>query len=358
MWITKIATACGLFFFAGLEIANATCPSLPYNLTNGTTADATQVMANFNSLLNCLNCQPNVFPPNGRLTLSSQTPVMTSSVSAAGTIYYTPYVGNLTPIWTGSGFSVAAFPELTNVLANSSTGNAGPAAAIASSVYDLFVWSNAGTITLTRGPAWTSLTVRSAGTALSRVNGVLTNAVAITNGPAAQSGTYVGTIMTDAAGATVSYNLGSAAARGGAASLGVWNAYNQVETSAFVSDTTGNWLYASSTVRMANNSAGNRVSFVLGLNEDAVDAISSQVIALGGSAAFYDVGWGLDTTSAWAARSRMPAAQYMTTTGSRSIYPGIGGHFIQMLEAGDNTNQAATYGNDPSQTYLNVSLRN
>jgi hypothetical protein len=31
------------------------CPALPYTLTNGTTADATQVMANFNSVLGCFS---------------------------------------------------------------------------------------------------------------------------------------------------------------------------------------------------------------------------------------------------------------------------------------------------------------
>jgi hypothetical protein len=33
----------------------ASCPSLPYNLSNGTTADASQVMSNLNTVLNCAN---------------------------------------------------------------------------------------------------------------------------------------------------------------------------------------------------------------------------------------------------------------------------------------------------------------
>ena len=33
----------------------ASCPSYPYTLTNGTTADADQVMANFNTIMNCLS---------------------------------------------------------------------------------------------------------------------------------------------------------------------------------------------------------------------------------------------------------------------------------------------------------------
>jgi hypothetical protein len=41
------------------------CNPLPNQLTNGTTADANQVMANFNSLLTCINNLPagtNLFP--------------------------------------------------------------------------------------------------------------------------------------------------------------------------------------------------------------------------------------------------------------------------------------------------------
>ena len=36
-------------------LAHATCPSYPFTLTNGQTADANQVMANFNSIATCVN---------------------------------------------------------------------------------------------------------------------------------------------------------------------------------------------------------------------------------------------------------------------------------------------------------------
>jgi hypothetical protein len=41
--------------FLSPPTANATCAALPNNLTNGQLADASQVMANFNSLLGCVN---------------------------------------------------------------------------------------------------------------------------------------------------------------------------------------------------------------------------------------------------------------------------------------------------------------
>jgi len=44
-----------LALFCGALAKAATCPTYPYTLTNGTTADANQVMANFGSILNCVN---------------------------------------------------------------------------------------------------------------------------------------------------------------------------------------------------------------------------------------------------------------------------------------------------------------
>ena len=43
------------FLCAPLVSIAATCASYPYTLTNGQTADATQVMANFNAVLGCVN---------------------------------------------------------------------------------------------------------------------------------------------------------------------------------------------------------------------------------------------------------------------------------------------------------------
>ena len=104
--------------------------------------------------------------------MQTGAPVMTTTQSGKTTIFYTPYVGNQVPIWNGTTMTPTTFAELSNVTTASSVGSAGPAAVAASSVYDLFVWSNAGTITLTRGPAWTNDTTRSAGTALMRVGGI------------------------------------------------------------------------------------------------------------------------------------------------------------------------------------------
>ncbi len=213
----------------------------------------------------------------GRLTLTSGTPVLTSSVTGAGTVYFTPYGGSSVALWNGSAFAATSFAELSQALSDTTKS---PSAAAAASVYDLFVWSDGGTIRLSRGPAWSagatagSSNARGSGagsTALTRVQGVLVNAVAIANGPAAGYGTYVGTIATDAAGATVSMNFGGSAAGGSPARLGVWNAHNRRTAAAAVYDTTSSHTYNSATVRPYNNSTNNAIISVVGAVEDAVD---------------------------------------------------------------------------------------
>src|SRR4029077_13511856 len=51
--------------------------------------------------------------PQGRLTLATATPVMTTTQAAKTTIYYTPYVGNLVPIYGGSSFTMTTCAEIS-----------------------------------------------------------------------------------------------------------------------------------------------------------------------------------------------------------------------------------------------------
>ena len=183
-------------------------------------------------------------PPQGRLTLQTLTPVMTTTQSAKTTTFYTPYCGNQVPIYNGTTMTMTAFAELSNLTTATSVDNAGPAAVAANSNYDLFVWNNAGTMRLTRGPAWTNLTTRSAGTALVMVNGILLNNAAITNGPAASRGTYVGTVTSNAS-SQLNWIYGALAANGTAGLFGVWNAYNRVLVASFTGDNTDSWSYSS-----------------------------------------------------------------------------------------------------------------
>jgi hypothetical protein len=233
---------------------------------------------------------------------------MTTTQSAKTTIYYTPYVSNLVPIYNGTSFAMTAFSELS-VLTTDATKS--PAAIGVNKVNDWFVWNDAGTIRIGHGPDWTSDTVRSAGTALVMVNGILLNDAAITNGPAAQRGTYVGTTRSNAS-SQLDWIYGAVAGAGGTPGVfGVWNMFHRRLVASFVGTTVDSWTYSSTTVRAANGSNNTRHSFVSGLAEDAFEGEYSTMITANG-----EVGIGFNATNAYSGRQ--------VTTGNVEIVQGIG----------------------------------
>jgi hypothetical protein len=221
-------------------------------------------------------------PPQGRLTLQSGVPVMTTTQAAKTTLFYTPYNGNFLPIYNGTTMLVRAFAELS-CLTTDTIKN--PAAVGANAVNDWFVWDDAGTLRLGHGPDWTDDATRSAGTALVRVNGILLNAVAITNGAGAQRGTYVGT--TRASSSQLNWQYPTVAAGGGVGLFFVWNMYNRVTVSGMCGDGNNNWTYGSTAWRPADNSANYGVWFVSGVAEDAFAAEYSCTMQAQGSTASY-----------------------------------------------------------------------
>lgn len=290
-------------------------------------------------------------PPQGRLTLTTGVPVMITDVAAATTIFYTPAVGRSVPLYTGTAFvDTDMGGELSNITTNSSTGKAGPAAVTTNKNYDLFVWNDAGTIRLTRGPPWTSDTARGTGAATTElvlVNGIYLNAVAITNGPAAQRGTFVGSVRSDGS-SQINMKFGTLASGGGMATLGVSNAYNEVLTQAHVRDSTANWTYSSATYRNVNASASNRVNFLSCLAQNAISATytEGQVNLVNAVLANVAVGFSLDSTT--------PdyAVVYFSSSGiagSASVHgtltPQLGFHFVQAVEKSDGTNSNQFIGN-------------
>jgi hypothetical protein len=97
--------------------------------------------------VNAASATPAVTLPQGRLTLTSATPVLAADVSAATAVYYTPYVGELVPLYNGTSTVPTEFAELTLTLA---------AQHAVSTIYDVFVFSNSSVLTLATGPAWSN----------------------------------------------------------------------------------------------------------------------------------------------------------------------------------------------------------
>jgi len=85
-------------------------------------------------------------PPQGRLTLTSNTPVMTADVTGATTIYYDSHVGNLVPV---GGFPLAIPGDQISMGLD-----AGVPHVAANAIYDIFGINNSGALVLAIGPAW------------------------------------------------------------------------------------------------------------------------------------------------------------------------------------------------------------
>jgi hypothetical protein len=222
--------------------------------------------------VNASSATATVPPPQGRLTLVSGSPVVTSDQASKTAVYYTPFVGNLVPIYNGTTMLPTEFSELTLTLVSQHAAN---------TIYDVFVFSNSGVVTIVTGPAWS---VSSAGggdrgsgastTQLTRIKGLLVNAVQMTarNGSttytvAANVATYVGSILIDGTAGQVSCHT----AYGQSRVWGVWNAYNRQPVYLKAGDSTASWSYTTNGYRSANNNNANSVTTLVGLTEEAVE---------------------------------------------------------------------------------------
>ena len=294
-------------------------------------------------------------PPMGRLTVSSGVPVMTGTSGGVGTIFYTPYIGRHAPLYNGSIFVMTDLgSELSQSTADATKS---PAACTANKNYDIFVWDDAGTKRATRGPAWSSDTSRGSGagtTELTRVQGFWVNNQAISNGPAINKGLYVGTIRTNGS-SLVDWIYGAVASGGTAGSFGVWNMYNRVDVNSYSGDNTNSWTYNSTTWRSANNSAGLRTSFIMGMAEDAFDAdymIWQRGAPVGTSSSVVPLtAIGYDSTSSPAV-GRYTIGQVSTgeaPTVSFQKSNDIGWHFVQAIERASQA-AAVTFAGDLTPT--------
>jgi hypothetical protein len=268
----------------------------------------------------------------GRLTLASGNTVLTTSVSNASTVYFTPCFSNAIFESDGAVIKSTKFNECSQSLTDSTKS---PAVAVANSAYDMFFWNDGGTQRCTRGPSWSSLTSRGAGvgtTELIRLEGVLVNRYAITNGPAAGVGIYVGSIYTNAT-AKVDFIFGSAAAGGGAASFGVWNYYNRFDVKTMVSDSNVSWSYNTAAWRAADGGVGNRITFLCGLRADAV-AARYQCSQTSSTGAIY-IGVGLDSTTIPLMKASQNGNAYQNSMNIEiNVSDLLGQHYFQGLEYG------------------------
>ena len=250
-----------------------------------------------------------------RLTLETGVAISTTDQTAKTTLYLTKYRGDQIAVYNGTSAwsTIALTADLSITLASLT----------ASLPYDVYVYSNAGTLTLEL-TAWTNTTTRA--TALTTQNGIYVKTGATTR-------RYIGTIcITTTTGQCADSLL----------FRGVWNYYNRADRKLF-KDVDTSHSYATPTNRYYNNDTTQFVNFVCGVEEDVINAsIAGQWgdITAGAEAGYGAIG--LDGTTT----TYLPYC--VLSINGRSASPvfisgfGVGSHKLTILEQAVGT---VTFGN-------------
>lgn len=245
---------------------------------------------------------------DGRLTLTTVVPVTTADVTAAATLYYTPYKGNRVVLFDGSRWKAYSFSELSLTIT-----------CTASNTYDVWLYDNAGTLTL-ETLIWTNATTRA--TALALQNGVLSRTGSLTR-------RYIGSFYCTATNQT----------EDSFARRMLWNYYNRVQRGLRVTEATSTWTYTTATIRQANGSTANQVDTVIGVAEVSISLVGHVTVSNDTAAvAWASMGIGQDSTTAFTTGSIWSGLTYGVANGryvahcAFNGFPAIGRHFFTWLE--------------------------
>jgi len=268
---------------------------------------------------------PLVYPINrysgseGRLTLASGTPITTSDQTAKTTVYFTPFVGSRVALYNGTSWEIFIFSEVSVAVPSTLF-----------RLFDVFVYNNAGTITLetvnwdqssaaiTAATAAAECQITSNGHGLANAdlvgiagvvgtlgtdveNGINGKVWAVRNSAAntftldgsdttgltyTSGGTWYkvpNTRTTDIvrqdgvfvkSGSTNKRYLGTLMTTGVSGETEdsvtkrfVWNYYNRAIRTFYKIETAASWIYSTSTLRAMNNNTDIRIAMVVGAAE-------------------------------------------------------------------------------------------
>jgi hypothetical protein len=276
-------------------------------------------------------------PPGCRLTLTNDTPVTVSDVTAATTVYYEPYTDD----YAMAGYDDSSAPVMQTIGPSGISLLLDTSNHLADKNYDLVTFRIAdGSVVLGTLAAWTNATTRSV--AISRLDGTYANTSTATatynlgSGPATHSlaageGIYVGTIRTNASNGQTEDSL---------AKRFVWNMYNRRPRSMRVLETTDTWTYSTAAWQQVRAQTTNQLAFVLGLNEDAVVARAmAEASSDTATVRALRTGIALDsvagiTTGCLCATQPVTNAGFEGLTALYSNFCGLGYHYLAWLEWG------------------------
>lgn len=261
----------------------------------------------------------------GRLTLTTGVPVTTADVTAAGTIYYTPYKSRTTWLRYAAGTNVWKPFNIAELSLALTLTNGLP--------YDVFIEATSETAAQLVLVAWTNTTTRATALAYDATSGFLVKSDST-------SKLYLGTIY-----ATNTNQTEDSAAR-----RMVWNYYNRVMRPLYATDTTNTWTYNTAAFRSANANTTpgvGRTDFVIGVAEDLVRARYHAQWVTQAAAHVVDIGIAIDSTTVpnFSMATSAPASTVQSGAVEYQGIPAIGYHFMQNLEK-DNTSNVQFRGDN------------
>lgn len=319
---------------------------------------------------------------SGRLTLTSGTPVTTSDVTAATTLYFTPYKGDRIALYdpVSANWKFYTFAERSLSLSGFIIGVC----------YDIFLYDAAGTLTLEQ-LAWKKVVASNSPTAGANkvinlsdtatlavgmpvtvkdgtnseiaivsvvvastsitvenlVNGYTTPDVygyadratqlAAQNGVYCKTGSldrrYLGTILMTATGQT----------EDSLAKRFVYNYYNRVNSKMYVADNAGSYSYTTAAWRISRNSRSNRLQFLCGIREDIAWVSFIQYIAITTNPAYAGLAVNNEGASVAVAGATSDSAgsSVASVTTITEVIPVLGFNYVSGVEYGST---GASYG--------------
>lgn len=263
---------------------------------------------------------------NCRLTLTTATPFPTADQTAKTTVYLTPTGGNSVTLMDSSG-------NIQTPVALAEVSVAVPATT--STPFDIFLYSNSGTLTL-EAVDWTNDSTRA--TALAVFNG-------ITYKSGDKTRLYVGTGRTT----TVSGETEDSTTN-----RLLWNKFNRRRRFLKCFDTTNSWTYTTATFREVNGGSTlgtSRVAIVIGEIEDAVEAMAYGM-ASNATPCIAAAGVGIDSSTVNSALWYQGGGSSVTMPNIAKYegYPAVGYHTFRHLEISQAAGATTWYG-DVGVTY-------
>ena len=281
----------------------------------------------------------------GRLTLESGVSISSTDQTAKTTLYYTPHIHSSIGLYNTTTLVWAPYTFTERSLALGTLSS--------EFNYDVFIYSNAGTLTLAAS-VWTSNTVRA--TAISLQDGVYVKT-------SDKSYRYLGTFRTT----TTTTTEDSEAKRF------VYNAYNKVPRSmlgtlGYVDDNSpSTFTFNSQNVWAAlNGGTGNKCEWVNGLTETVF--LSAHPFTAAGASSYLITGIGIDTTTSVSfgtSHTDATGGNAWGRSSSKSVQFAAGYHYSSLngivLQANvsatiyrDDSRQGGTV--DPLRTFISGSI--